>query len=528
MKKLARFIRPQMPALLQAGIIAGISLSMSVGLLACSAWLISMASTRPPILILEVAIVAVRFFGLGRGVVRYFARIREHDVALNIQTRIRQSIYSTMEERMPTELIGIQRGKILQQVVTDSEAIQDLWLRIALPWIAALVSGASGIGIIYWLDHAFGILAGAIFLAAMFVIPFVSILTSAGSEQRATEEELFDGFIQACDSIEESLVFGTNSAVRDELMKTQGKISQNERKLSSVAGIAESLQALFAGSTIGLAIIASAHAYGVGKIPGVNIAVIVLIPLAIYDGLPLTFAAFSQVTTLMKRADSLAPYLQQILEDGVPNQLSHEDVVLKFTNLVPNTVAGRLAPVTAEASPGKPLVIQGRSGCGKSSIINAILGFVEYTGEITEIDSGSTSVMLQNDHLFATSIRENLKIGRPEVSDREIMQILEVVELGSLIQSMPEGLDTHIGPYGFNLSGGEKQRLKLARVLLRHTSVYLLDEPFEYLDVQMAQRIALKIERILVTKTLLIVSHLPLRLSEQSNTLGLVSVNSKP
>ena len=88
---------------------------------------------------------------------------------------------------------------------------------------------------------------------------------------------------------------------------------------------------------------------------------------------------------------------------------------------------------------------------------------------------------------------------------------------------MPEGLDTHIGPYGFNLSGGEKQRLKLARVLLRHTSVYLLDEPFEYLDAQMAQRIALKIERILVTKTLLIVSHLGLRLSEQSNTLGLVA-----
>ncbi|MEI8223301.1 MAG: thiol reductant ABC exporter subunit CydC [Actinomycetes bacterium] len=523
MKKLIRFIQPQIQQLLQAGMIAGISLSMSVGLLACSAWLISMASTRPPILILEVAIVAVRFFGLGRGIVRYFARVREHDVALNIQTKIRQSIYSTMEARMPTELIGIQRGKILQGVVSDSEAIQDLWLRVALPWIAALVSGTSGIGIIYWLDHSFGILAGIIFLGAMFVIPFVSILTSADSQQRATEEELFDGFIQACDSIEESLVFGTNISVRDELMRTQDKISKNEKRIASVSGISESLQSLFAGSTIGLAILASAHAYAIGKIPGVNIAVIVLIPLAIYDGLPTTFAAFSQVTTLMKRAESLAPYLEPIAPDGVPNQLSHDDVILKFTNLVPATVAGRLEPVSAEASPGKPLFIQGRSGCGKSSLISAILGFVDYTGEVTEIDPGSASVMLQNDHLFATSIRENLKIGRPEVSDREIMQILEVVELADLIHSMPEGLDTHIGPYGFNLSGGEKQRLKLARVLLRHTSVYLLDEPFEYLDAQMAQRIALKVERILVTKTLLIVSHLRLRLSDETNTLGLVA-----
>jgi len=131
--------------------------------------------------------------------------------------------------------------------------------------------------------------------------------------------------------------------------------------------------------------------------------------------------------------------------------------------------------------------------------------------------------MLQTDHLFATSIRENLKIARPEVSDREIMQILEVVELSTLIQSLPEGLDTHVGPYGFNLSSGEKQRLKLARVLLRHTSVYLLDEPFEYLDAHMAQRIATRIERILVTKTLLIVSHLPLRLGGDANTLHLTA-----
>ena len=129
--------------------------------------------------------------------------------------------------------------------------------------------------------------------------------------------------------------------------------------------------------------------------------------------------------------------------------------------------------------------------------------------------------MLQSDHLFATSIRENLKIGNPNVSDREINQILEVVELTDLINSMPDGLDTHIGPYGFNLSSGEKQRLKLARVLLRHTSIYLLDEPFEFLDALMAQRIATRIERILVTKSLLVVSHLPLLLGEASNTLAL-------
>jgi thiol reductant ABC exporter CydC subunit len=519
MKRLLRFIRPQTPSLILAGVIAGISLAMSVGLLAASAWLISMASTRPPILVLEVAIVSVRFFGLGRGVVRYFARIREHEAALNIQTKIRQSIYSVMESKMPSELIGTQRGKILQQVVTDSELIQDLWLRVALPWLTSLISGVAGVGVLIFIAKPFGVLAGAIFLVAMTVVPFVSVMTSANSSQRSTEEELFDGFIQACDSIEESLVFGTNDIVRKELLSTQEKISKSETRLSFVSGLSEFLHHAFLGTTIFAALVSASHLFHSGKIAGPNIAVLVLLPLAIYDGLPMTFSAFAQLTTLIKRADALSPYFQPLKQDALPGQLDHSDVTLELKNVVPSTVKGRLAPVTATASPGHPLVIQGRSGCGKSSIINAILRFIDYDGEITPISKCSISVMLQQDHLFATSIRENLKIGRPEVSDREIMQILEVVELADLIHSMPEGLDTHIGPYGFNVSGGEKQRLKLARVLLRHTSLYLLDEPFEFLDPLMAQRIATKIQRILVTKTLLIVSHLPLNLGPNSNTV---------
>jgi ABC-type transport system involved in cytochrome bd biosynthesis fused ATPase/permease subunit len=169
----------------------------------------------------------------------------------------------------------------------------------------------------------------------------------------------------------------------------------------------------------------------------------------------------------------------------------------------------------------------GKSGSGKSSLINALLGFIPFTGRI-EINgealgskhSSLFSVLLQDDYLFATSIRENIKIGKPEASDREIEQMLEIVELADLVHKLPEGLDTHVGPLGYNFSGGEKQRMKLARLLLRNTPVFILDEPYEFLDANQVARIASKVARILATKTVIIVSHQELNIPAKVMTLS--------
>ena len=133
--------------------------------------------------------------------------------------------------------------------------------------------------------------------------------------------------------------------------------------------------------------------------------------------------------------------------------------------------------------------------------------------------TGKVVALLQTDHLFMTSIRENMKIANPEVEDEKIWQMLEVMELAELIRSLPQGLDTHIGEYGYNFSGGERQRLKLARVLICNSDIYLLDEPFEYLDEEMANRLATRVASILANKRVLIVSHLPLKIEGNELTL---------
>jgi ATP-binding cassette subfamily C protein CydD len=161
----------------------------------------------------------------------------------------------------------------------------------------------------------------------------------------------------------------------------------------------------------------------------------------------------------------------------------------------------------------------GASGSGKSSLINCLLGFLPYEGSIKidgiearevslESISLNITVLLQNDYLFNSSIRENLRIANQSASDEQLLAALDDVELKDLISSLPKGLNTHIGPYGYNFSGGEKQRIRLARVLLRDTPIYLLDEPFEFLDSEQANRLSnLLLERF-KNRVVVIISHL--------------------
>jgi thiol reductant ABC exporter CydC subunit len=518
MRNLLRVFKEERNEMLAAVILSGASLGAAVGLLATSAWLISMASTQPPVLVLEVAIVSVRFFGLSRGVLKYISRILEHNSALKIQTTLRVKIYERFSRLLPQDFVELKRGNTLSRIFSDVELAQDLWLRIASPWLAGMISGVAGISIIHWLLPVCGKVLALLFLASVFLIPFLAMISSSKSESRKVEGELFDHILQISESAPESLIFNYDQILISQVTETQTEIAKIELQNSRRSGFASAMYFLALGLSEIVALWFAATALSQHRLAGINVAVIVLVPLAIFDGISSLPGAFSQLRQVIGAIENIEPLIHAKagIEQDIewPIQLQAH---LELHQVLPLIPGAAVREISAEVNPGEALVISGKSGAGKSSIINAILGFVPFQGsirindrELSAADQSLISTLLQDDYLFSTSIRENLKIGKPDATNDELLSVLKIVELEPFVTALPDGLDTMVGPLGFNFSGGEKQRLRLARLLLRDTPIFILDEPFEFLDSQMVERITRKVLLKLSDRTLVIVSHLPL------------------
>ena len=517
------------------GLLAQLS---AIGLLLTSAWLISRAAEHPPVLYLMVAIVAVRAFGVARSVLHYCERLLTHDAAFRLMNDHRLALYVTLDAASPTGLPRGRRGDVVTRVVRDVDALQDLLLRVRIPRSIALASAVLVTAMVAVIDHSSAlILAPAIIVVFVASPVFVALGNTADDRKTAAlRGELAAEVAAAVVAAPDLIAYGATDGVRDRVHAIDLELGRTQRRSVWLGGLSSAMVLIAMGAVIVAAARIGIPAVADGQLERVLLAVLMLAPLALIEPLD-QLGAIAQTGLRVK--ESLARLCElQAVRPALAEPLTWRPLPGPWDLRVRNLLVGwdgvpAASPLNITVGEGGTLGIAGPSGSGKSTLAWTLLRLIAPQGGSIELGGTDISLMRGRDvrrriglleqdaHTFDTSIRENLRIGKPDATGEQVERALIRAGLADFIHSLPEGLETVVGENGVRLSGGERQRLALARLLLADRRILILDEPTEHLDEVTAERLLEDILALSPDHSIIVISHSSEVLDRFDNVLRL-------
>lgn len=499
-------------------IILGTITMFCAGLLMFSAgYVISKSATKPEnILIIYVPVLMVRVFGISRPVVRYIERLTSHNWILRITSNLRRKLYLRLEK----SAIGLSEryklGDLLGLLNEDIANIQDLFLRTLFP---LMIVGSLSVALII-ASGVFSLtlaLVVAFFLGLMvIVLPYVSLKVSAKYDRdlKNYRNQLFSNLTDDVLGLQDWVLSGRKEDFLLDYQSSEKAARQiQEKMLSYVRKRNLVLQLIFALLVVYL-IVWSGSTLNTGDAPN-YIAAVSLAAFPLFDA----FAPLSDAVVETQRyGDSVQRLndLPDVKEDV--RQETIKDTDLQISNLS-FAFEDKLIfeDLNLHIKKGEHVAILGRSGVGKSTLASLIRGDLiaqqgtldlsgvapAYANNVEE----KIGVINQSPYIFNASIRSNLSLARLDASDEEIWNALELVGLKKMVASLPEQLNEVVDEAGQRFSGGERQRLALARILLSDVDMVILDEPTVSLDpITENQLLRLFFER-LKDKTIIFITH---------------------
>ena len=517
--------------LAQASLLGAGAIGASIALMGTSAWLISRAALHPSEASLTLAIVGVQFFGLSRGFLRYGERLVGHDAALRVLTDLRVRVYDRLEAIAPAGLPLFRRGDLVARVVDDVDSLQDVVLRVIQPFAVACVVGAATVAVMWVLLPG----AGAVLLVALVVsatlVPWLTgrLAKREESKQASVRGELSAAVVDLIEGAPELTVMGGTGEQVERIATADRRLRATARKGAGTAGIGLGLTTALAGLASWGALTLGVRATHGGHLDGALLAVLALVPLAAFElvaPLPAATQALQRSRTAAGRvfAATDAPAPVEEPDDAPlplpgevpgPHTLSLRSVWAGY----PGTDRPVLRGVDLDLTPGRRVALVGQSGAGKSTLADVLVRFLPVDAGEATLDGVPLDRLASDDvrrvvglveqspHLFATSLAENLRVGRRSASDEELTEALERVGLGDWLAGLPAGLATHVGRAGARLSGGQRQRVAVARALLAGFSILILDEPAEHLDPQGADAITADLLALTEGHSTLFITH---------------------
>ncbi len=513
-----------------------------------SGYLISKASLRPEnILMLYVPIVGVRTFGIARSVLRYVERLLAHSAVLRVLSAMRVRLYDQLEPHALRLRGQYRTGDLLGVISDDLESLQNVYVRTIFPAIAALIVYGVLIGLLGWFDPVFAGMIALYVLVLVAVVPLASLYISRKWQQQLKQKQakLYSQLTDSVMGLGDLLISGRQHEFAERYAEQERDAALYERKL----GRHKRYTALVLQTVVGL-IVAQTAVWATGQVADRSMEA-TLLAACVLVMLPLT-EAFLPMTDAIQRIPSYGESVARLdklnddLNEGSAMPAMRSDSVASPSAIESSQQVQSIASISARSTSsiqmqqvqytypgqhepalrnlnltieqGKKIAIIGPSGAGKSTLLKLIQGAYEpASGQVllhgkpvaqwAQDIHRFIAVLNQKPYLFDTTLLNNVRLSRPEATAEEVQQAMQAAKLSELIAALPLGYNTPMQEAGRRFSGGERQRIALARVLLQQTPIVILDEPTVGLDSTTERELLDTILGSLGDKTMIWVTH---------------------
>lgn len=519
------FLRQYRGALVLALFLGLLAFVLAGALMFDSGFLISRAAERPDsVVAISLPILLARVIGLSRPIVQYAERLTSHNWVLRMTSGLRKKLYGTLEK----DAIFLRRthrtGDILGLLAEDIGYLQNLYLRTIFPTLIAWLLYAVLVIALGFFSLWFALVMALLLGITVFVVPLVSVLVNGArqTKRKLLRNELYAELTDNVLGVSDWIFSGRSEEYLEHHRTLEGSLRKVDAELNRFARIRDLVVQIVFG-IIALALLVWSGSYFGGSWGGSGnwIAAFVLCIFPLVD-------AFAPLSTAATETTIYADSIDRLNKITDKEEVSHEipeslqgPFTLKVQDVTfsyPDTERLILNGLDLVVPSGQKLAILGRSGAGKSTLAALLRGdLVPTSGQVTLHDiptdrfgdeiADHIGVIQQQTYLFNMTVLDNLRIGRQTATEEEAWDVLDKVGLKSMVQRLPEGLNTMVDEAGMRFSGGERHRIALARVLLQDTPIVILDEPTVGLDPFTERELLDTFFENLSDKTLIMITH---------------------
>lgn len=501
------------------GFIAGIT---AIGLFSSSGYLISQAAFAPPIYTLMVLVAIVKMLGIISALSRYGERYYSHRGTFTMLSNLRVAFYEKLEPLAPSLFGKYRSGDLLSRIVGDVETLQNYFLRVFYPPIVIVLVFLITIFFTAFFSIEAAILIFIGLLLTTFIVPALF-----GIGQRKVDRKVRAHRGQLSTDVTEFL-YGfrdlkiyqqINNKEKDLLQSSNNYLEEQERE--NVHQLFSESVNTFVSLFISVAVLAvGAYLVTVGQLDGIFLALLVMVSLTVFENT----TAMAVYPSHLQDSRQAVARLDTVVndEENQPSQTNLETIKqgivpsIEFKNVnfnFPGETRHTLKNISFRLPAGSKTAIVGPSGSGKSTIMQLLLKMYDVSDGDIHINNQSVlrlsqesiwenaNVVLQSNHFFYGNLKVNLELAKDGLSNIEMETILQEVQLDHLT------LDSQVLEKGENLSGGEKQRLAIARAMLRKAPLWLLDEPTSSVDALTESQLYESLFDIAKDDTVVLISH---------------------